>query len=110
MNTVSLQIENLNSLLTIVVESLDLLTFESFDTVFPSTVETMKQIHKLKERMIKEFGYSGLRVYEKELFPKAKQIEEKFDNIVKIFSMEEKRLAKELSAIQQRKKLTLYNR
>lgn len=110
MNTIGVQIENLRNLLTYVGNTLDSLTFESFDTVFPPAVEAMKQVRELKGKMLKEFGNSGLRQYEKELFPKAKQIEEKFDNIVELFSLEEKRLSKELSAVMQRKKLTLYNR
>ncbi len=110
MNTINVQIENLNSLLLSVADSLDSLTFESFDTVFPRTVNAMKQVHELKGKMLEEYGYSQLKQYEKELLPKAKQIEEKFDNIVKVFSREEKRLEKELSTTLQRKKLTLYKR
>lgn len=110
MNTINLHIENLSNLLTFVSNELDTLTFESFDTVFPRTVSAMKQVHEIKGKILKEFDHSQLTQYEKILYPKAKQIEEKFDNIVESFSVEEKRLEKELASTLQKRKLTLYNR
>lgn len=110
METISVQIEHLDKLLTSIAGLLDSLTFETFDTVFPRTVNAMRQVHELKGVMLRKFGHLQLKEYEQKLFPKAKQIEEKFDNIVETFSREEKRLEKELSATLQRKKLTLYKR
>lgn len=110
MSKLQLKIESIKRLLSFVGESLDNLTFETFDAVFPETLTAIKKVHQLRFELATEFGNSSLKVYENELFSKAKLIEEKFDNIVEVFSEEEKRLERELQGTIKQKKLTAYKR
>lgn len=110
MSKLPLKIESIKRLLSFVGESLDNLTFETFDTVFPETLIAIKKVHQLKLELATEYDGSGLKIYQNELYSRAKLIEEKFDNIVEIFSTEEKRLGKELYGTIKQKKLTAYKR
>ncbi len=110
MSTLQLKIESIKHLLSFVGESLDNLTFETFDAVFPAALSAIKQVHQLKFELSSEFGNSRVKIYENELNSRTKLIEQKFDNIVEVFSAEEKRLEKELYGTTQKKKLTAYKR
>lgn len=98
------------SLLDTVLRFFDSLTFENFDRVFPAMVNSMKKVNLLKNEMVFTYGPDNLMVFEKEVFFKAKLIEEKFDNIVATFSEEEEKLEKELKSVLKKKKLTAYLR
>ncbi|MFZ5947822.1 MAG: hypothetical protein ACOYU5_07615 [Stygiobacter sp.] len=110
MNTLQQKIELSNQLLKKVYINIDKLTFENFDVVFPSLVEDVSVIKKLRDEMIKNYGSENIKKYDPEMFNWAKQIERKFDNIVEIFTEEEKRLETELSATLTKKKLIAYKR
>lgn len=90
--------------------SLDLLDFESFDTLFPPIVSGIKEVDQLRRELISEFGIEKLQIYETDLFQRAKLIERKFDNIIGIFTREEKKLEKELLSYMSKKKITNYLR
>lgn len=104
------KIKSIRQLLFQIGESLDNLTFDSFDIVFPKALAAIKKVHHLRSEAIVEFGNDSTKMLEKELFTKAKQIENKFDNIVKVFLDEEKKLEKELASTLQKKKLTVYQK
>jgi len=104
------KIESIKRLLAFVGESLDNLTFETFDAVFPAALTAIKQVHQLKFELTTEFESNSIELYENELNLRAKLIEQKFDNIVEVFSAEEKRLEKELCGTKLQKKLTAYKR
>lgn len=110
MSRLQLKIESIKRLLAFVGESLDDLSFETFDSAFPAALTAIKQVHQLKFELATEFDSISLKSYENELFSRAKLIEDKFDNIVEVFSKEEKRLEKELYGTIKQKKLTAYKR
>ncbi|MEW6651944.1 MAG: hypothetical protein AB1394_00595 [Bacteroidota bacterium] len=110
MSKLQLKIESIKRLLNYVSESLDNLTFETFDAVFPAALSAIKQVHQLRLELTSEFDGYVVRKYESDLNLKAKLIQQKFDNIVEVFSSEEKRLEKELYGTTKQKKLTAYKR
>jgi hypothetical protein len=110
MNTLETQVEKIGLLLSKVGGYLDNLTFETFDEVFPKTLSTIKQVHEIKFELLKKYGSECLSLFEKKLFLNAKQIEDQFDNIVKIFIAQEKKLEKELLTSIQKKKLIYYQK
>ncbi|KAF0142453.1 MAG: hypothetical protein HYZ10_05825 [Ignavibacteriales bacterium] len=110
MSKLQSKIETIKRLLAFVGESLDNLSFETFDSVFPAALTAIKQVHRLKFELATEYDSISLKSYENELFSRAKLIEDKFDNIVEVFSEEEKRLEKELYGTIKQKKLTAYKR
>lgn len=110
MDTLESKIELSNQLLKQVYLNIDKLSFENFDDIFPMLVEDVSTIKKLRDEMIKNYGTEKIKKFDPEMFNWAKQIEKKFDNIVEIFTEEEKRLEAELSATLSKKKLTVYKR
>lgn len=110
METIERDIELSNQLLKKVYFNISKLTFENFDNLFPSLVADITTIKSLREKMLNNYGMDKVKNYDPEMFNWAKQIEKKFDNIVEIFTEEEKRLEAELSATLSRKKLTVYKR
>ncbi len=110
MNYLQSQIDLLKTALLSVSRGLDNLTFETFDTIFPDALNTIKEVHKFRSVLAAQYSAQELAPYEKDLFGYAKQIEEKFDNIIGVFSEEEKKLEKELSISISQKKLSTYKR
>jgi hypothetical protein len=98
------------SILDSVSVSFERLNFDSFDTLFPVMVNKMKKAQKMKEELILEYGVENLMPFDKELSMKAKLIQTKFDNLVRIISVEQRRLEKDLQGIVGAKKLTNYER
>jgi hypothetical protein len=90
--------------------SFDKLNFDSFDTLFPVMNNKMKKAQKMKEELVNEYGVEKLMPFDAELSSKAKLIQTKFDNLVRIISVEQQRLEKELQGIVGAKKLTNYKR
>ena len=110
MESLEKKIELSNQLLKKVYLNIDKLTFENFDDIFPALVQDVSEIKKIREEMLKNYGYEKVKNYDPEMFNWAKQIERKFDNIVEIFSEQEKKMEAELSATLSKKKLTAYKR
>ncbi|MEW6701491.1 MAG: hypothetical protein AB1298_02120 [Bacteroidota bacterium] len=93
-----------------VSDKIDFLSFETFDSVFPVMVSGVKEVRKLRDELIEEYGLEKLLKYEPDLFYRAKQIERKFDNIIGAFSQEEKKLERELFGFSSKKKIANYLR
>ncbi|MHB9039583.1 MAG: hypothetical protein ACYC4T_02930 [Melioribacteraceae bacterium] len=110
MSDVDKKVNIIKNLLDRLSTNLDLLDFESFDTLFPSIVSGIKEVHQLRGELVGEFGIERLQIYETDLFQRAKLIERKFDNIIGIFTREEKKLEKELLSYMSKKKITNYLR
>ncbi len=110
MENLEYKIENVTQRLDNVLEGFEMLDFETFDAIFPKIVEEMKKANALRDSLLNEFGLEKLINYDAELSRKAKQIELKFDNILGVFSKEEKRLERELAANLTRRKITNYIR
>jgi hypothetical protein len=110
MENIEDKIERIKKLIGNVSNGLDELNFDVFDTSFPMIVNEMKEVHVLRSQVIEEFGLENFLEYEPEIFSKAKLIENKFDNIVRVFSDEESRLEKELMGYAGAKKLINYKR
>lgn len=110
MNEIELKTDRIKNLLEEVSDKIDLLNFETFDFIFPIMVNGVKEIRKLRDELINEVGLEKLLKYEPDLFHRAKQIERKFDNIIGIFSQEEKKFEKELFSFSSRKKIANYLR
>ncbi len=104
LNQLQHKVESVKRLLSFVGRELDNLSFETFDSVFPAALTAIKQVNQLKLELATEFGTQSRKIFEYELFSKAKQIEAKFDNIVEVFSEEEKKLERQLCGTIKQKK------
>lgn len=110
MHSIEHKIDYSKKMLQFVYLNLDQLTFDNFDTLFPKIVQNIGELKKLRAEMLTEYGSERVKKFDPELLEWAKQVEEKFDNIVEVFLLEEKRLEIELASIIGRKKLTAYKR
>jgi hypothetical protein len=110
MNTFENKIEYSKKILQYVYLNIDKLEYENFDHLFPILVEKISELKKTRDELILNYGEETVKKSDPELYICAKQIENKFDNIVAIFMEEEKRLEAELSATLSKKKLTAYKR
>lgn len=110
MERIEQKIEQNWKLLDQISDNIDRLSFETFDSTFPVIVKSMQELHKVKNEIVDGFGLEAFLKYETDLLKRAKQIEEKFDNIVERYSQEEKKLEKELSEVISRKKIANYLR
>lgn len=104
------KIERTCNLLESVSLKMDTLNFDSFDVLFPVLLTNMKEAAILREELINELGLEFLIKISPQLFSTAKLIEEKYDNIVKIYMLETKKLKKELSVVGNQQKITNYLR
>ena len=104
------KIERTFNLLEDVSTKMDSLNFDSFDVLFPVLLKKMKEAAILREELIKELGLEFLTKICPQLFSTAKLIEEKYDNLVKIYTLETNRLKKELSVVGNQQKITNYLR
>ena len=93
-----------------ILSKLEKLNFDNFDVTFPEIVIMAKKSQKLQKELIEKEGEKRVLALNPDLEVKAKQIENTFDNIIKVFSEEEKRLAKELMSFEGQKKLINYKR
>ena len=105
-----IKIERTFNLLESVSSKIDTLNFDSFDVLFPVLLKKMREASILREELIKELGLELLTKISPQLFSMAKLIEEKYDNLVKIYSLETNRLKKELSVVGNQQKITNYLR
>ncbi|PKL82206.1 MAG: hypothetical protein CVV24_11300 [Ignavibacteriae bacterium HGW-Ignavibacteriae-3] len=110
MNNMKLKLGQIGKTLDNISEKMDLMNFETFDTVFPQMVSGVKDVKRLINELVEEFGLESLLKFEPDLLTRAKQIERKFDNIVEIFTREEKKLQKELFSFAGEKKIINYLR
>ena len=100
----------LDKLMDVILSKLECLNFDNFDSTFPNIVAMAKDSQNLQKVLIEKHGEKRVLDINPGLEIKAKQIKNKFDNIVRIFSEEEKRLEKELKSFEGQKKLMNYKR
>ncbi len=110
MNDLDKKAHKIRHLLNELSSDFDLLNFESFDSLFPSITGKIKEVHRLRAELKNQYDLETLQKYENDLFQAAKLIERKFDNIIEIFTREEKRLQKELFGFVGGRKITNYLR
>ncbi|MDP3580426.1 MAG: hypothetical protein Q8S39_00740 [Ignavibacteria bacterium] len=97
-------------LLEYVLAKMETLEFENFDSLFPDLMSKMKEAAVTREELIKEVEPSVLIKARPKLFSVAKQIERKYEFLVEKFSAETEQLQRELSAINNKRKITSYMR
>lgn len=100
----------INQFLDSLKNQLELLNDENFGDKFQLALETMMIIQKLKNDLIEKYGMLNLIKYNPNMFIKAKQIEETYDNTIRKFGLEISRLEKEISSLNGRKKIVNYIR
>jgi len=97
-------------LLEYILAKMEILEFENFDFLFPELVSKMKEAALFREELLKEIDPSVLIKVRPKLFSVAKQIEKKYELLVEKFSAETEQLQRELSAVNNQKKITSYLR
>jgi hypothetical protein len=110
METLKYKIRSLIQMLDKVIDGFDIIDFETFDAIFPKLVEEKRKADLFRNSLIQEYGVENLAKYNSFLTKKAKLIEQKYDNMVGVFSKEAKRLEKELSANFTKRKIANYLR
>lgn len=104
------KIHNLKNLFNEVIADLDRITTDDFDEHFFRAKSNMILIHKLREELTAGYQSSDLKKNDEELLFLAKQIENKYDNIVKKFGEERNVLADNLRSVSNKKKIAQYSR
>ncbi len=97
-------------LLEDVLAKMEMLEFENFDSIFPELVSKMQEATLGREELIKEIEPSVLVKVRPKLFSVAKQIEKRYEFLVEKFSGITEQLQRELSAVNNQKKITSYLR
>jgi hypothetical protein len=110
MEEIELKNSELMLMLDDVMNSFENLTFDNFDDQFPKILNQMELVHHIKSELLENYGIDKLIEFEPEAHSKAKIIEELFNETVKIFSEEDKRIKRELASSMNKKKLNVYNR
>ena len=104
------KINNLKNLFNEVIEDLDRITVDEFDTYYFRAKSNMILIHRLREELISEYSESDLQKNDKELIFLAKQIENKYDNIIKKYVEERNIISNQLKSAGNKKKIAQYSR
>ena len=104
------KIEEIKGLLMQSLGYLDELDSKNFDFNLNFAKNLMKNAHILKQQIKSEHKIEDLRIFEPDLTNIAKQISDKFDNILVEKRLEMKIIAKKLRMIQNQKKLLNYSR
>ena len=104
------KINNLKHLFNEVIFDLDKISVEDFDNPFNRAKANMTLIHKLREELRSNYSKSELKKEDKELLFLAKQIENKYDNIIEKYVQERNSLSGSLKSVQNKKKIANYSR
>ena len=110
MENIKIRIGRTGKLLDEISDNMDRLSFDTFDSIFPVIAKNMKDLQREKKEIVDTFGPEAFLEFAADLVTKAKLIEGKFDNIVEIFTREEKKLQKELFGFAGGKKIANYLR
>ena len=110
MNILEYHIEEIKTLLVQVLNIFDAFNEDEFDTLLATAKAKMDQVSLIKEKLRKEFKNEDLMLYEENLYKLAKQIEERFDNIVRQKYLEKQAVAQKIEQLQNSKKLQNYRR
>ena len=110
MNSLEIHIEEIKTLFFQVLDILDNLNDSNFDNRMKTVKANMDEVNLIKEKLQRQYPKDELSKYEESLFKLAKQIQEKFDNIIKLKILEKDRIALELEQLKNKKKLQNYRR
>jgi hypothetical protein len=110
MRILEYHIEEIKTLLIQVLNIFNSLEDADFDDQLKTAKLKMDQVSLIKKELRKHFKSEELMLYEENLYNIAKQIEERFDNIVKRKSLEKKAIAHKIGQLQNSKKLQNYRR
>lgn len=97
-------------LLVEVLSKLNELDLDNFEDLYPSIVDRMKEAKLMRDDLFSSVENDKVKEIFPELISISKQIENKYDNILRMFIQEEKSLQEELNALNKKKKLILYQR
>jgi len=89
---------------------LEALSEENFDIIFPKAKLGMEYVNKVKTELKSQFSQEELRKIEERLLGPAKLIKNKFDDIVTNKEVRLAVIAKEISQLQNQKKIVNYYR
>ena len=89
---------------------LDKISVDDFETHFIRAKSNMILIHKLREELKREHPRTELENNDKEIIFLAKQIENKYDNIIEKYIEERNILSEKLKSVQNKKKIANYSR
>ena len=92
------------------VDLLEQLNPDTFEADFPSLLSKAKESRLLEDGLVREYGKEKMLALDPEIAVKAKLIENKYDNIIGTFSVEEEVLRKRLTSLNSEKKLVNYKR
>ncbi|MEW6194087.1 MAG: hypothetical protein AB1521_02905 [Bacteroidota bacterium] len=110
MNELKVKTKAIKELLGNLEIQIQSITSENFDEKFQFSMETMMVIQSIKKELAEKYGIKNLADYDPELIMKAKLIEQSYDNIVGNFRKEVSKLEREISSLNNRKKITKYIR
>ena len=89
---------------------LDSITEENFNKEFPKAFGYIEEAGKIKIDFAEKCTKSEINELEKKIFPKTKQLKEKFDNIIAVKQEKILDIAKKLNELNNKKKLVKYSR
>jgi len=110
MNNLEYKIQEIDTLLNCISDSLSTLTEDNFDKTLEELNSSIKQYLSLKDDLKKRYPTDIYENYESSRIQLTKQIRQKFDNIISGIRTEQDLIKSELVNIQNQKKLTNYNR
>ncbi len=89
---------------------LDTISEENFNKEFPKAFNLISEAGKIKNDFSGKCSKNELNELEKKIFPKTKQLKEKFDNIIAVKQERILDIAKKLNELNNKKKLVKYSR
>lgn len=110
MNKIELKIKEIESVFYLVFTDIASISEDNFDRILAELDDKISQILTLKEELKNNYSKQILMQYEEKLSHLAKQLKERFDNIIREKKTEQAKIGLELSNIQNKKKLAIYSR
>ena len=104
------KIEELKCLLKQSLNHLNGINSQNFDFNIGFAKNSMKSALALRQELKSGYNFEELKIFDPELTNMAKQISEKFDNIVREKRQELEIVAKKIKMVQNQKKLLNYSR
>jgi len=93
-----------------VLNYLEVLSEENFNVIFPKAKLGMEYVNSIKTELKRQFPHEELQQFEERLLAPAKLIKNKFDDIVTLKQAKLAVIAKEISHLQNQKKIVNYYR
>ncbi|MFA4924957.1 MAG: hypothetical protein WC557_12250 [Ignavibacteriaceae bacterium] len=104
------KINIIENILKKVLTSLESLSDDNFEVIFPKAKLGMENVNRLKTELKNQFAREELIKFEERLLAPAKLIKNKFDDIVTLKEVKMAAIAKEISHLQNQKKIVNYYR